>query len=424
MVTQYNFVYPRKSLPQCYPKERQSVAKAFTSKYLENIRPIEKRFEVPDPSLSGLYFIVQPSGVKSWALRYRFDGKTAKLTLGRWPKIGLAEARAAAGKAVNDLERGFDPSALRKAARSAKLDGVLLERDRIKTLVEQFDKRHLSGLKTGRVVRRELDRHMVVVWGDRDIQTISKRDVIDLLDTISDSGRKVTANRLRSYLNKFFNWCVDRDIIGQSPSLGVKPVATEKSRVRFLSDREIRTFWIACDELGYPWGHLGKTLLLTGQRLGEVAQMTDFELEGGKWHLSSERTKNGRAHDVPLSNEVRKILASIDRVDGEKKYLFTTNGKTALQGYYKGRNQIASRMVALLEEEIPHWTFHDLRRTAATGLARLGVSVRVTEAVLNHISGSAAGIVSVYQRHDYADEKAAALAKWASHIREITGVAQ
>lgn len=184
------------------------MAKAFTAKYLESFRPIEKRYEVRDPSLNGLYFIVQPSGVKSWALRYRFCGKTAKLTLGRWPRVGLAEARAAVGRAVSDLERGVDPSALKKASKAAQLDALLSERDKIKTLIDQFDKRHLSGLKTGRVVRRELDRHVAVYWGDRDVQTISKRDVIDLLDKLADSGRGITANRLRAYLNKFFNWCV------------------------------------------------------------------------------------------------------------------------------------------------------------------------------------------------------------------------
>lgn len=398
------------------------MAKAFTAKYLESLRPIEKRYEVRDPSLNGLYFIVQPSGVKSWALRYRFGGKTAKLTLGRWPRVGLAEARAAVGRAVSDLERGVDPSALKKASKAAQLDALLSERDKVKTLIDQFDKRHLSGLKTGRVVRRELDRHVAVYWGDRDVQTISKRDVIDLLDKLADSGRVVTANRLRAYLNKFFNWCVERDIINQSPSLGVKPVANEKSRVRFLSDREIRCFWRACDDLGYPWGHLGKILLLTGQRLGEVAQMTDFELGDDTWHLPNVRTKNGRAHDVPLSGEVQEILSGIDRISGAKKYVFTSNGNVPLQGFHKGRNYIASRMIALSDEEIPHWTFHDLRRTAATGLARLGVPVRVTEAVLNHVSGSAGGIVSVYQRHDYAEEKRQALSAWARHIRELIEV--
>lgn len=398
------------------------MAKAFTAKYLEGLRPTQKRYEVRDLSLTGLYFIVQPSGVKSWALRYRFGGKTAKLTLGRWPKVGLAEARAAAARAVGDLERGIDPSALKKASKAAQLDALLSERDKIKTLIDQFDKRHLSGLKTGRVVRRELDRHVVVCWGDRDIQTITKRDVIDLLDKLADSGRGVTSNRLRAYLNKFFNWCVERDIIDQSPSLDVKPVASEKSRDRFLSDSEIRCFWRACDDLGYPWGHLGKILLLTGQRLGEVAQMTDFELCDETWHLPGVRTKNKRAHDVPLSDEVGEILSGISRISGAKKYVFTTNGNAPLQGFHKGRNHIASRMMALSDEEIPHWTFHDLRRTAATGLARLGVPVRITEAVLNHVSGSAGGIVSVYQRHDYASEKRQALIAWASHIQKLLEV--
>ena len=124
------------------------------------------------------------------------------------------------------------------------------------------------------MVKRELERHVVTVWGDRDIHDIAKRDVIDLLDGIADSGRVVSANRVRSYLGTFFNWAVDRDIIATSPAQGVKPVAKERSRDRVLSDDEIRLFWRACDDLGFPWGPLGQTLLLTGQRLGEVAGMT------------------------------------------------------------------------------------------------------------------------------------------------------
>ena len=156
---------------------------------------------------------------------------------------------------------------------------------------------------------------------------------------------------------------------------------------------------------------LGKILLLTGQRLGEVVNMTDSEIRGDLWHLAADRTKNGRAHDVPLSAAAQEVLAAVDRLDGDTKYFFTTTGESALRGYHKGRNHLANRMKEIAYEEIgepvdiPHWTFHDLRRTVATNMARIGIAVRVTEAVLNHVSGTGGGIVAVYQRHDYADEK-------------------
>jgi integrase len=393
---------------------------------VEAIKPDpNQRREIPDQALSGLYLVVQPSGAKSWALRYRYAGKPKKLTLGRWPVMGLADARAAASNAIETVDHGDDPGAAKKATKAARLEAQLSERDKIKTLVEQFGARHLSTLKSGETVKRELNRHVVAIWGERDIQTITKRDVIDLLDGIADSGRVVTANRVRAYLNKFLSWCVERDIIKQSPAMGVKPAAKEKSRDRVLTDQEIKWFWLACTVEGQPWGHLGKMLLLTGQRLGEVVNMTDGEITDDLWHLTADRTKNGRAHDIALSEAARDVLGAVERVKGQAGYVFTTNGASALQGYHKGRNHIAKRMAEIASHEageameIPHWTFHDLRRTAATGMARLGIPVRVTEAVLNHVSGTAGGIVGVYQRHDYADEKRNALDAWARFVGDL-----
>lgn len=403
------------------------MARAFTTKAVEAVKPGTSRREIPDPSLAGLYLVVQPSGAKSWALRYRYAGKPKKLTLGKWPIMGVAAARAAASEAIEAVETGNDPGVAKKKAKATRIEAQLSERDLIRTLVGQYAKRHLAGLKSGAVVKRELERHVVAAWGDRDVHDIAKRDVIDLLDGIADSGRVVTANRVRSYLGAFFNWAVDRDILASSPAQGVKPVAKEKSRDRVLSDDEIRWFWRACDDLGFPWGPLGQTLLLTGQRLGEVVGMTDAEITGNTWHLSANRTKNGRAHDVPLSEAVSGVLAGVERVKGEAGYVFTTTGESPLSGYFKGRNHIAKRMAEIASGEagapveIPRWTFHDLRRTAATGMARLGIPVRVTEATLNHVSGTAAGIVSVYQRHDYADEKRQALDAWARFVADLVG---
>lgn len=401
------------------------MARALTTRTVEAAKPADKRQELPDPGLSGLYLVVQPSGAKSWALRYRYAGKPRKLTLGKWPVMGLAAARAAASEAIEAVERGNDPGATKRATKHARLEVQLSERDKIKTLLEQYGRLHLSKLKTGHHVKRELERHVRAIWGERDIHDITKRDVIDLLDGIADSGRVVTANRVRAYLGKFLNWCVERDILDISPAMGVKAVAKERARERVLTDEEIRLFWAACTAEGQPWGHLGKLLLLTGQRLGEVVNMTDREVSGDLWHLTADRTKNARAHDVPLSEAARDVLGAVERVKGDAGYVFTTNGVSALRGYHKGRNHIAKRMIEIVSKErgeaveIPHWTFHDLRRTAATGMARLGIPVRVTEAVLNHVSGTAGGIVSVYQRHDYADEKRAALDAWARFVADL-----
>jgi integrase len=397
----------------------------LTATGVDKWKAIDKRQEVPDTLMTGLYLIVQPTGRKAWQVRYRFGEKHRRMTLGKYPLLSLADARARASEALIAANDGRDPAGEREAEKAARVEVQLSGRDKIKTLVEQFGKRHLSTLKSGETVKRELNRHVVAIWGERDIHDIAKRDVIDLLDGIADTGRVVTANRVKAYLSKFLNWCVERDIIDQSPAMGVKPAAKEKSRERVLTDDEIKLFWKACTVEGQPWGHLGKMLLLTGQRLGEVVNMTDREVTGDLWHLSSDRTKNGRAHDVPLSEAARDVLGAVERVKGDVRYVFTTNGTGGLKGYHKGRNHIAERMAEIASDEagaavdIPHWTFHDLRRTAATGMARLGIPVRVTEAVLNHVSGTGGGIVGVYQRHDYADEKRNALDAWARLVGDL-----
>ena len=394
-------------------------AKALTTRAVDAIKPDpSRRIEVPDAAMAGLYLVVQPTGAKGWALRYRFAGRPVKLTLGRWPAMGLAAARAAASEAVDTARHGTDPAAAKASTKAARREAQLTGRDKVATLVEQFDKRHLAALKSGTHARRFLDRFVVPAWGERDVSTITRRDVLDLLDGIADSGRAVTANRVLAHARKFFGWCVERDILTASPAVGIKSPAKEASRDRVLTDDEVRWLWQACGRVGQPWGAMARLLLLTGQRLNEVAQMSDGELQAGVWHLAASRVKNARAHDVPLSPAARDVLAGVERIKGSASFVFTTSGDAPVQGFHRARARLAAAMEAVASEErgepvdIPHWGFHDLRRTAATGLARLGTPVRVTEAILNHVSGSGGGIVAVYQRHDYAKEKAGALEAW------------
>lgn len=394
----------------------------LTAATVDKMQPNDRRQEIPDSLCTGLYLIVQPTGKKGWQVRYRHGGVHRRMTLGSYPILSLAEARQRARDALAAATEGRDPAEEVRAAKAPKPED---NRDKVKTLIAQYDRRHLSGLKSRETVRRELDRFVGAAWGDRDIHTITKRDVIDLLDNIVDSGRAVTANRIRAYLNKFLNWCVERDILASSPAAGVKPPAKEAARDRVLTDDEVRLFWRACDAAGPLWGGLGKMLLLTGQRLNEVAQMTEAEINGDLWHLAAQRTKNGRAHDVPLSSPALRVLAGMERIKGADGYIFTTTGRTPVSGFHKARATIAEHMERIAAEDaggpidIPAWTFHDLRRTAATGMARLGVAVRVTEAVLNHVSGTGGGIVAVYQRHDFADEKRQALEAWGRHVMAL-----
>ena len=401
------------------------MAKAFTNKTIEAFKPHESRREIPDPALSGLYMVVQPSGAKSRALRYRYAGKTKKLTLGKWPILGLADARAAASEAIGLLEYGSDPSAAKKRAKANRIDAEITGRDTVKVIFDRYAERYLSKLKTGNQVKRSMEREFLPDFGDCDIGEVTKRDIIDIIEEIFHSGRETLSNRVRSYLSGFFNWCVARDLISVSPVQGVPKFATENARTRYLSDDEIRWFWLACEHAGYPWKQAGQTLLLTGQRLGEVLGMNDGELYGNIWKLPADRTKNGRQHDVPLSQAVQDILNDIVRVESRARLVFTTTGNTPVSGHFKARNRLARFMKEIAtaergeEVEIEHWNLHDLRRTAATNMARLGIPVRVTEAALNHVSGTGGGIVAVYQRHDFADEKRGAMDAWARFVADL-----
>ncbi|WP_336418776.1 tyrosine-type recombinase/integrase [Roseovarius sp. D22-M7] len=398
----------------------------MTTKAVEAAKPDpNKRLEIPDPALSGLYLVVQPGGAKGWALRYRYAGKPRKLTLGRWPIMGVADARAAASEAIEAVEHGDDPGAAKKQAKAARIDAQLSERDTVRTMFDTYRKRRLTQLKAGDTVQAVINKHVMPKWGDRRIQDIARRDVIELLEDIVESGRAVTANRTRAYLSAFFAWAVERDAIATSPITGTKPPSPENSRERVLSDDELRWLWLAAGDVGQPFGPLARLLILTGQRRGEVAGMTEAEINGDTWHLPAARTKNGRAHSVPLTQAAQDVLTGVERIKGRDGFIFTTTGTAPVSGFTKAHARLVRRMTEIAREErgepveIPAWTFHDLRRTCATGLARLGIPVRVTEAVLNHVSGSAAGIVSVYQRHDYADEKRAALDAWARLVADL-----
>ena len=369
----------------------------LTAASVDRWKAAERRQEVPDDLLTGLYLIVQPSGKKGWQVRYRHGGKHRRMSLGKFPMIGLADARERAREVLIAAQAGRDPAGEVAAAKAAEAAEGDRERDTVRALIEQYDRRHLSKLRSGRQVRRELDRHIVERWGDRDVKEITRRDVRDRLDEIADAGRVVNANRLRSYLSGFFNWCLEREVIEASPVHGVRPVAREKARERVLSGDELRWLWQACQAHGQPMGPLVQLLILTGQRRIEVSQMAEAEIEGDTWHLSGDRTKNGKAHDVPLSEAAQAVLAGVQRIAGPAGYLFTTTGQTPVSGFTKARERLTRRMREIAAEErgepveIPHWTIHDLRRTAATGLARLGTPVRVTEAVLNLMSDNQVG---------------------------------
>jgi integrase len=412
------------------------MAKQLTALAVDNLKPTEKRREVPDGKIGGLFMIVQPSGAKSWALRYRIAGRPRKFTIGAYPKVDLATARKGAQEAAGDIAGGIDPASRKRASRLAQIAANSTARN-IETITGSFVQKHLAK-KTKPSWAKEAERllrvEIVGKWGKRNLAEITRTDVRRLLDDIAERA-PITANRTLAVFRKLCNWAVSQQLILASPCTGIEAPSDEHSRERVLGDDEIRLAWRAFDQVGWPFGPIGKLLLLTGARRDEVAGMHWAEIDFAKrtWMLPRERTKNSRPHAIPLCDAAIRVLESVPRIgDGKGGLVFTSTGATAVSGFSRAKAAIDAAMVRIRREDakvrgddpetIPaqeKWVLHDLRRTVATNLQKLGVRLEVTEAVLNHVSGSRAGIVGVYQRHEYSAEKRAALDAWARYLDVI-----
>lgn len=352
------------------------MAKALTARSIEMLKAGDARKEIPDGLLPGLYLVLQTSGQRSWAVRYRgHGGRTVKHTLGRYPALDLTAARDLARAALRAVAEGRDPGQEKKQARAHQADDI-------ESVIDRFVERHCRRVnrpRTAQETERLLRQHVLPRWRGRRLHDITRRDVLDVLDRVVDGGAPIAANRVFSATRKLFNWAVARDIIPSSPCAGVKPPSAERSRDRVLSDEELRSVWRAAEQVGGPFGNMVKLLMLTGQRRDEVAQMqwSEIDLSARLWTLPRERVKSDQAHEVPLSEAAVAILAAVPQVD-QSPYVLTTNGRAPSSGYSKGKR----RLDALLPPEMPDWRLHDLRRTAATGMARLGVALPVIEKCL------------------------------------------
>ena len=422
------------------------MAKKLTALKIEQLRPRAIRTEYPDGGCAGLYCVVQPSGKRSWAVRYRrkADGKPRKITLDG--SLPLAAARAKGAEYMERVAKGEDPAAalqIEKQVVRSKADAgdetfgnavrKFILRDQKPSNRTWIEVARMLGLKPD----TNDDRQLIAIkggladrWGKRKFAEIQKRDIIAELDKIVDrGGRGITANRTLAAIRRLCNWAVERDIILVSPSAGIKPQVEEAKRDRLLSEDEIRWLWDGCDKIGQPFGHAIKLLLLTGQRRGEVGEMTDREIDRHKhlWTIPKHRAKNNEAHEVPLTDAALAIVDGVKRIRSDATYIFTTNGDSPVSGWSKVKRQLDVLMSEIAGEQgkkLQPWRIHDLRRTAASGMARVGVQLPVIEKVLNHTSGSFGGIVGVYQRHDFAVEKREALNKWAREIARIVTVIQ
>ena len=362
----------------------------------------------------GLMLRVSPKS-KTWVLYSRLPGakSPSRLKLGELAELTLTDARAAALEMKAQLRAGHDPQAERTERREA---AAAKRTDVIDVHIEVFGQHCLKVNRSGSEQVRTMTNVVLPEWKGRHIRSITRRDVRSLVEDKAKTA-PVMANRLLALLKRFFSWAIEWDVIDANPAYGIKPVTKEVSRDNVLSDDELKAVWKAAGTMGKPFGSIIRLLMLTAQRRGEVAGMrwTEIDLDKAEWVISLSRAKNGMENRVPLTEAALAIIKDQLRLKGSDFVFPSCRTPTTrhVSGFSKAKRQIDEI------SGVTEWRLHDLRRTAASGMARHKISPHVVEKVLNHTNGILGGVAGIYNRFGYDDEKRHALETWAAHIERL-----
>jgi integrase len=361
-----------------------------------------------DSGLPGFGVKVTPKGRKVFLVMYRLAGAGSRLrkyTIGPYGRVTLPMARAQAQKIFAARLDGRDPAEEKKQSRRR------LVVDGIDDLVESFIRERVSQIRTAKRISSLLRRDVLSQWGTKSIHDIKKRDVIDLVDQVSQRNGHA-GYRLLKTLKTFFRWCVGRAVIDFSPAEGVPFRYREVSRDRVLTDQELAAVIFAARQMPWPFGGIVEFLALTGQRREEVAQLKwpEISAETQTWCIPATRSKNGRAHIVHLSEPA---WAVIQRRPQTSEYVFPTSRAKHFQSFGKYKSSL-DELCGIIG-----WRLHDFRRTIVSGMARLGVPPHIADKILNHQSGTISGVAAVYQRHEFLAERKEALDRWGAHVNQI-----
>lgn len=409
---------------------------------VDAVQPQEREEVYWDDRLAGFGLKVTPAGSKVYIYRYRvaLPGQAArtapkKYTIGKHGELTPDQARRRAQELAAIVASGVDPREQEIAALSARKEAARREQEfRLQESDLAFDRiaarwlehyEHEKGRRPSSVMMAQLvvRRYLLPKFGSQPITQLAHKDLQSVIDAIPLYKRAMRRN-VFAYSSVLFGWALRRQYIPANPLSSMEKPQAPISRDRVLDDAELFKVWKATEFLSDPWGAFYRLLILTGQRKSEVAGIAWSELSRSTaiWTIPADRAKNKSPHLVPLS---APVIAELDRLAGGQSwpqagYALTTTGRAPISGFSKAK-RILDEQIAELGQgaSVSHWRVHDLRRTVATGLQRLGVRFEVTEAVLNHISGAKGGIAGVYQRHDWAEEKQAALEAWASYVERV-----
>jgi integrase len=381
---------------------------------------------IRDTLRPGLYLVIQPSGVKSWSVRFRnSEGRTRKYTIGRWADVSISAAREEARRVIEAARLGRDPQE-EKLRRRHGSQANLFHAVAADYIERQARPNNRSWKVTARHLGLRVERNGTLQpaptgyfarWSKRTVGAVTKPDVQELIDDVRAHSGRVAANRHLAALKVFFNWCVERDILPSSPAAHIRRPTKEEARDRVLEDFELRVIWAATGEVQPVYGDLVRALMLLGQRPNEVGGMREAELSGDVWTISAARTKNKRAHQVPLVGLAWQLVSSRPRLNG---MIFTVFGKKPIAASAsKAKAQLDEAITRVHGKPLSPWQLRDLRRTVASGMARIGVDHLVADRALNHKSGAQSAIAATYNRHAYMAERRAAFEKWDGHVREL-----
>ena len=386
----------------------------FTVRRLESLKPpAAGRIDYWDKNFSGFGLRISDRGTRTWMLMYRTqDGRQRRLKIGTFEGMNLAEAHKKARAAASEVEHGRDPAVARDANRAGET---------IEGLSKLYiDKHAKPNKRSWQNDQRMLNLDVLPAWKGRKVKSIRRRDVIDLLDAIVDRGAPISANRTYEVVRRMFSFAIERDIIDAHPCVGIKRPGEERQRERVLTEEEIRKVWAAFEKEALENQVILKLRLLTAQRGGEVRSMrwTDFDpaitkaVTSAWWTIPGDNAKNRLAHRVPLTKEAILMLDAVKEKNGSRIWVFPgkEHRRSGAMIWEPGdRARKASGV-----DFIPH----DLRRTAASFMAGMGIPRLTIGKILNHVEQ---GVTRVYDRHSYDAEKKAALEAWARRLTEIVG---
>ena len=375
--------------------------------------PATGRAEYWDIERPGFGLRITAAGAKVWQMMYRTNARKRRLTLGTYPTLSLALAHQAADQAQDAIAKGLDPA----AQRVALTGGPLTFENFARAYIERHAKRNKKSWKADAAM---ISNDLIPAWGRRPAQSIARRDVFELLETIVARGHPYAANRRLALIRKMFAWGLSVDLISNSPATGVSAPASEQVRSRTLGESDIAALWNAWDAMGYPYGFIFKLILLTAQRRSDIAglRLEDIGFTNQIWTPPQARNEPGSVHGLPLSHQALEILASLPRSTSPLVFPSPRDRKKHVSGFSKA----AERATKL--SGVENWRTQDLRRTAAVSMARLGATPDLLDQILNVRATQTSGLRGIYQLATDTGQKRNALQQWSDQVMTIVTSAQ